>query len=64
MGNPTKIERIGDTFIPYQVFKDYLRGLAESSFRCVGVQREKRKLEKLTREIFLFFAAEDRVIVF
>ncbi|CRK92432.1 CLUMA_CG005999, isoform B, partial [Clunio marinus] len=33
LGNPTKIEKIGDTFIPYQVFKDYLRGLAESTFR-------------------------------
>lgn len=33
LGNPTKIETIGDTFIPYQVFKDYLRGLAESTFR-------------------------------
>lgn len=54
LGNPTKIERIGDTFIPYQVFKDYLRGLAESSFRCVGVQRVKRENWKSWRENFLF----------
>jgi hypothetical protein len=33
LGNPTQIEKIGETFIPYQVFKDYLRGLAESTFR-------------------------------
>ncbi|CAG9802562.1 unnamed protein product [Chironomus riparius] len=33
LGSPTKVEKIGETFIPYQVFKDYLRGLADSSFR-------------------------------
>ena len=35
LGQPLKIERIGETFIPYQVFKDYVRGLAESTFRFV-----------------------------
>lgn len=35
LGQPTRVERIGDTFIPFQVFKDYLRGLAESTFRWV-----------------------------
>ena len=46
LGNPTKVEQIGDTFIPYQVFKDYLRGLAESSFRYEK-KKKTRKREKL-----------------
>lgn len=33
LGQPTKIEKIGETFIPYQIFKDYIRGLSESTFR-------------------------------
>ena len=33
LGNPTKVDKIGETFIPYQVFKDCLRGLADSTFR-------------------------------
>lgn len=37
LGTPTKVEKIGETFIPYQVFKDYLRGLAESTFRYVQI---------------------------
>lgn len=33
LGQPQKVEEIGETFIPYTVFKDYVRGLAEGSFR-------------------------------
>ncbi|GAB0093109.1 uncharacterized protein DMENIID0001_081720 [Sergentomyia squamirostris] len=33
LGAPQKVEKIGETFIPFQVFKDYVRGLAESTFR-------------------------------
>lgn len=33
LGQPLKIEKIGETFIPYQVFKDYIRGLSDSTFR-------------------------------
>jgi hypothetical protein len=33
LGEPLKKEKIGETFIPYQVFKDFVRGLAESSFK-------------------------------
>lgn len=33
LGQPQKVEEIGETYIPYPVFKDYVRGLAESSFR-------------------------------
>ncbi|XP_063704558.1 uncharacterized protein LOC134833978 [Culicoides brevitarsis] len=33
LGKPQKKQKIGETFIPYQVFKDYVRGLAESTFR-------------------------------
>lgn len=33
---PNKVEIIGETFIPFQVFKEYIRGLAESSFRGVN----------------------------
>lgn len=33
LGKPQKVEQIGDTYIPYQVFRDYVRGLAESAFR-------------------------------
>lgn len=33
LGKPQKIEQIGDTYIPYAVFKDYVRGLAEGTFR-------------------------------
>lgn len=33
LGKPQKIEQIGETFIPYSVFKDYVRGLSEGTFR-------------------------------
>lgn len=33
LGHPTKVETIGETSIPYQVFRDYLRGLSEGEFR-------------------------------
>lgn len=35
LGQPARVEKIGETFIPYQVFKDYLRGLADSKYRQV-----------------------------
>lgn len=33
LGQPKKIEQIGESFIPYSVFRDYVRGLAEGTFR-------------------------------
>lgn len=56
LGNPTKVDKIGDTFIPYQVFKDYLRGLAESTYRW---EREAKKIyfilsEKMREKILCY----------
>lgn len=33
LGKPQKVEQIGETFIPYQVFKEYVRGLSEDTYR-------------------------------
>ncbi|XP_031617589.1 uncharacterized protein LOC116337292 isoform X2 [Contarinia nasturtii] len=54
LGQPTKIEKIGDTFIPYQVFKDYLRGLAESSFRGASYNLLKHNCNIFSQELCQF----------
>ncbi|XP_055373997.1 uncharacterized protein LOC129607214 isoform X2 [Condylostylus longicornis] len=33
LGQPLKIEKLGDTSVPYGIFKDYLRGLSDSTFK-------------------------------
>jgi hypothetical protein len=54
LGQPTKIERIGDTFIPYTVFKDYLRGLAESTFRGSNYNLIKHNCNTFSEDLCQF----------
>ncbi|XP_055299978.1 uncharacterized protein LOC129567289 isoform X2 [Sitodiplosis mosellana] len=54
LGQPTKVEKIGETFIPYQVFKDYLRGLAESSFRGANYNLLKHNCNIFSQELCQF----------
>ena len=35
LGEPNRVVNLGETFIPYQVFLDYVLGLGESTFRLV-----------------------------
>ncbi|KAG6462146.1 hypothetical protein O3G_MSEX013089, partial [Manduca sexta] len=32
LGAPHKVERLGETFVPFQVFVDYLQGLATTTY--------------------------------
>lgn len=54
LGQPNKLEKIGETFIPYQVFKDYLRGLAESTFRGSNYNLIKHNCNIFSQELCQF----------
>jgi len=54
LGQPLKIEKIGETFIPYQVFKDYIRGLSESTFRGSAYSLLKHNCNSFTEDLCQF----------
>ncbi|XP_055679836.1 uncharacterized protein LOC129787964 isoform X3 [Lutzomyia longipalpis] len=54
LGTPQKVEKIGETFIPFQVFKDYVRGLAESTFRGSCYNLLKHNCNTFSNEITQF----------
>uniref|UniRef100_A0A1L8E5S5 Putative muscle system process n=1 Tax=Nyssomyia neivai TaxID=330878 RepID=A0A1L8E5S5_9DIPT len=54
LGAPHKVEKIGETFIPFQVFKDYVRGLAESTFRGSCYSLLKHNCNTFSNEITQF----------
>jgi len=54
LGQPHRVEKIGETFIPFQVFKDYLRGLAESTFRGANYNLIKHNCNIFSQELCQF----------
>lgn len=54
MGQPQRVEKIGETFIPYQVFKDYVRGLAEGSFRGSNYTLLKHNCNNFSEDLCQF----------
>ncbi|KAJ6637084.1 Desumoylating isopeptidase 1 [Pseudolycoriella hygida] len=54
LGQPLKIEKIGETFIPYQVFKDYIRGLSESTFRLSSYSLLKHNCNSFSEDLCQF----------
>jgi len=54
LGQPLKIEKIGETFIPYQVFKDYIRGLSDSTFRGSSYSLLKNNCNSFTDDLCQF----------
>jgi len=54
LGGPLRAEKIGSTFIPYQVFKDYIRGLSESTFRGSNYNLIKHNCNTFSEDLCQF----------
>lgn len=54
LGRPQKKQKIGETFIPFQVFKDYVRGLAESTFRGAKYNLLKHNCNTFSEDLCQF----------
>jgi hypothetical protein len=54
LGQPQRVEKIGETFIPYTVYKDYLRGLSESTFRGACYDLLKHNCNSFSEDLCQF----------
>ncbi|XP_063240536.1 uncharacterized protein LOC134541218 isoform X2 [Bacillus rossius redtenbacheri] len=54
LGQPTRIVELGDTFIPYPVFLDYLFGLGETNFRPTSYHLFKHNCNNFSDEVSQF----------
>ncbi|XP_077294725.1 uncharacterized protein LOC143917177 isoform X3 [Arctopsyche grandis] len=54
LGQPQKIEKLGDTFIPYQIFLDYIVGLGDTNFRGCDYNLFKHNCNNFTDELANF----------
>ncbi|XP_059475230.1 uncharacterized protein LOC132196525 isoform X2 [Neocloeon triangulifer] len=59
LGEPDRVVNLGDTFIPYQVFLDYVLGLGESTFRADNYDLFRHNCNTFSNEVSQFLCGAD-----
>ncbi|XP_050581052.1 uncharacterized protein LOC126917802 isoform X1 [Bombus affinis] len=59
LGEPHKVERIGETYLPYSVFFEYINGLGVSTFAPGTYNLFKHNCNSFTNEVSNFLVGQD-----
>ncbi|KAK3588774.1 hypothetical protein CHS0354_003010 [Potamilus streckersoni] len=59
LGNPTKIEHLGKTQVPYEMFVDYLRELSVTTFRAECYHLLEHNCNSFSSEVAQFLTGKD-----
>lgn len=59
LGEPLKVEKIGETYLPYSLFFEYINGLGTSTFAPGTYNLFKHNCNSFTNEVSNFLVGQD-----